>query len=134
MIKRELVLFSIIGLFTVGIDFFIYLAIIFLDIFPISIAKTISFLSGTLFAYFANRFWTFSDLERISKSLMRFIMVYLCSLITNVLINKSILLLLIDQRFSFQLAFFIATSVSAFLNFIGMKFFVFTEPTKVKIK
>jgi putative flippase GtrA len=134
MIKRELVLFSIIGLLTVAIDFFIYLSIIFLDILPVSMAKTVGFLAGTLFAYFTNRFWTFSDVERISKSAVRFIIVYLFSLMANVMINKSILWLCIDVRFSFQLAFFIATSVSACLNFIGMKFFVFAEPSKVEIK
>jgi putative flippase GtrA len=134
MIKIEIVLFFFIGLFSVGIDFSIYLFIVFFDVIPVSMAKIVGFLAGTLFAYFANRSWTFSDVERMSKSVVRFIIVYLCSLMANVFVNKLFLLLFIDVGFVFQLAFFIATIVSASINFIGMKFFVFTQPLKVEIK
>jgi putative flippase GtrA len=44
---------------------------------------------------------------------------------TNVLINALALKLLADISAAIQLAFVLATGVSACLNFIGMKLFVF---------
>lgn len=132
--KRELGIFLIVGLLTVGIDFLIYRGFIYLQPFgidSINIAKGISFVSGTIFAYFANRFWTFNQQTTGAGSVFRFVVVYILGLIANIAINYVCI-----ERFSspalaleytLLIAFGLATGVSASLNFIGMKFFVFTN-------
>ena len=90
-------------------------------------AKATGFLVGTLFAYFANRFWTFGHKSHITGSAWRFSALYVSTLGANVLINALALKLLADVVASIQLAFLLATGVSACLNFLGMKLFVFKQ-------
>lgn len=134
MIKKELFLFIIIGLTTVLIDLFTYLVLIELDFLLISIAKAIGFLLGTIFSYFANRYWTFGNKKFISGNFWRFVFLYLTTLGTNVFFNKVSLILFIDVMYAIHISFIIATIISASLNFLGMKFFVFVPSGKTKLK
>ena len=89
-IRRELGIFLIVGLITVGIDFLIYRGFMFLKplgLESINIAKGIGFISGTVFAYFANRIWTFKQQITASGSLYRFTVVYIFGLISNIVVN-----------------------------------------------
>ena len=132
MLKRELKIFIIVGLLTVAIDFLIYRGSLRLGIDSISLAKTTGFIGVTIFSYFANRFWTFANPKTQSGSLLRFILVYLIGLLANVLVNKLALDAGEDAHLplALYLAFILATVISAALNFIGMKYFVFTkQPT-----
>ncbi len=88
MIKREASIFLIVGLLTVGIDFLTYRGLINLQITNLDYAKGIGFLTGTVFAYFANRFWTFGHTHHTSKSIWRFIVVYSITLTSNILVNS----------------------------------------------
>jgi putative flippase GtrA len=91
----------------------------------VDMAKATGCLAGTLFAYFANRFWTFGNNSHVPGSAWRFSALYASTLGANVLINAYALKLLADVAASLQLAFLFATGVSACLNFLGMKLFVF---------
>ena len=128
MIKRELSRFLIVGCITVSIDFMVYCCLINLFLSDIGFAKAIGFISGCVFAYFANRFWTFKRRSARSASLLRFILVYGVGLLANVFINQSILSFW-DNTSALYTAFLIATGISATLNFMGMKWFVFTQRT-----
>jgi putative flippase GtrA len=88
-------------------------------------AKAAGFLTGSLFAYFANRFWTFGHKQHAPGSVWRFVVLYTSTLGTNVLINSLALHMLADAVGAIQIAFVFATGVSAGLNFLGMKKFVF---------
>lgn len=125
MIKRELVIFLIVGAFTVLVDFITYRGLIDFQVMEVDMAKATGFLVGTLFAYFANRFWTFGQKSHKPGSAWRFSALYASTLGANVLINALALKLLADMAIAFQLAFLLATGVSASLNFLGMKLFVF---------
>ena len=133
MIKRELIIFLIVGLLTVALDFFIYIELSYLGVGNINIAKGLSFIGGTIFSYFANRFWTFQRQDIRSGSVGRFLIVYIVGLIANILVNHVGLLILnnfmdlINSHQALFLAFVLATGISAILNFLGMKFFVFTN-------
>jgi putative flippase GtrA len=133
-IKRELGIFLIVGLLTVGIDLAIYSGFIYLQPFgldSINIAKGFSFISGTIFAYFANRFWTFKQQITGAGSVLRFVVVYILGLIANIAINYLYIEWFsspaLALEYTLLIAFILATGVSATLNFIGMKFFVFTN-------
>jgi putative flippase GtrA len=125
MIKRELAIFLIVGASTVLVDFVSYRGLIEFQVMEVDLAKAAGFLLGTLFAYFANRFWTFGRKPHVPGSAWRFLALYGSTLAANVLINALALKLLADVAAAFQLAFLLATGVSACLNFLGMKFFVF---------
>jgi putative flippase GtrA len=88
MIRRELPIFLVVGILTVLIDFLTYRGLIWVQLFGVDIAKGIGFLVGTLFAYFANRFWTFSHKDHADGSIWRFIVIYSISLVVNVYVNS----------------------------------------------
>jgi putative flippase GtrA len=125
MIKRELAIFLIVGVSTVLVDFISYRGLIGFQVMEVDMAKAAGFLAGTLFAYFANRFWTFGHNPLVPGSVWRFSALYASTLGANVLTNALVLKLLADMAIAIQLAFLLATGVSACLNFLGMKLFVF---------
>jgi putative flippase GtrA len=125
MIKREFAMFLIVGVSTVLVDFISYRGLTGFQVMEVDMAKATGFLVGTIFAYFANRFWTFGHKPHVPGSAWRFSALYASTLSANVLINALALRLLADVAAAIQLAFLLATGVSACLNFLGMKLFVF---------
>lgn len=123
MIRRELSLFLMVGSLTVLIDYLTYRSLTW--VLGVDAAKGVSFITGTVFAYFANRFWTFGHTQHAAGSAWRFAVLYAVTLSTNVGINALALNALIFLPGAVQFAFLIATAVSATLNFVGMKSFVF---------
>jgi putative flippase GtrA len=122
--SKEISFFLIVGIMTVLIDFIVY----FISrkfIINISEAKALGFISGTLFSFFANRNLTFKNHNNIWGHLFKFFILYSGTLFVNVTINYSLFHLLSDFQYKVQLSFLIATSISAIINFIGMKHFVF---------
>jgi len=126
MIKRELPLFLIVGSLTVLIDFLAYRGLVWMGLIGVDMAKAVGFLIGTVFAYFANRIWTFGHQAHAPGSAWRFVVLYTVTLGANVWVNALALAWLGEAG----LAFLLATGVSASLNFLGMKWFVFkAKPT-----
>lgn len=125
MIKRELAIFVVVGTLTVLVDYLSYRGMVEFEIMAVDMAKATGFLIGTLFAYFSNRFWTFGHKPHLPGSAWRFAVLYASTLGANVLINSLALKLFADEIAATPLAFLVATGVSASLNFLGMKLFVF---------
>ena len=133
MIKKELSVFLIVGISTVLVDYIFYQGMVTLQYASTDIAKTFSFIVGTLFAYGANRFWTFSHKEIANNSVLKFLLLYSVSLSANVFINSQFLEFLGSFDYEVQISFFFATGVSSTLNFIGMKFIVFKSTKEIKV-
>lgn len=125
MIKHELGVFLVVGSLTVLFDFLTYRGLVWTGWFSVDLAKALGFLGGTLFAYFANRVWTFGHQEHAPGCVWRFALLYTITLSANVLINAGCLALFSAMSIAVQAAFLVATGVSAVLNFLGMKLFVF---------
>ena len=125
MIKRELGIFLVVGTLTVLVDFLSYQGLLALSGWGNDTAKAIGFLVGTLFAYVANRFWTFGHQTHAGSSVWRFGLLYAATLGANVATNALMLQALGPRAGAVQLAFLVATGVSAVMNFLGMKFYVF---------
>lgn len=132
MIKRELSIFLVVGVSTVVVDYIFYQGMVALQWVTIDIAKAFGFIIGTFYAYFANRFWTFSHKETANNSVLKFALLYSVTLSANVLINSQLLEFLGNVDYPVQISFFFATGVSAALNFIGMKFIVFKPIIEIK--
>ena len=124
MIRRELAIFLVVGTLTVLVDFVTYRGLLALAT-GTELAKATGFVAGTTFAYFANRFWTFGHASHRPGSAWRFAVLYASTLGANVLVNSLALHPLAGMAGAVQIAFLLATGVSASLNFAGMKFFVF---------
>ena len=133
MIKKELSVFLIVGISTVLVDYIFYQGMVTLQYASTDIAKTFSFIVGTLFAYGANRFWTFSHKEIANNSVLKFLLLYSVSLSANVFINSQFLEFLGSFDYEVLISFFFATGVSSTLNFIGMKFIVFKSTKEIKV-
>jgi putative flippase GtrA len=122
----EILRFLIVGSLTVGIDYVFYRLGLSLGI-PVSLAKALGFIAGTIFAYVANRRWTFRSDAHLARSISFFFLIYLTTLIVNLIVNRGALAMLSgrDPEVATVTAFLAATLTSATLNFIGMKFLVF---------
>jgi putative flippase GtrA len=128
--RRAPALFIVVGALTVMLDFAAYRSLLWTGFFNLSAAKAGSFLLGTVFAYVANRRWTFAPSPaqmHAPGSGWRFIWLYAATLCANVALNSLLFNALAGAALpvAMPLAFVIATGVSALLNFFGMKRFVF---------
>jgi putative flippase GtrA len=118
-VKKELKRFLVVGISAVTIDLTTYYLL--LDFLSHDIAKAISFLLGTIFAFVINKYWTFEKHKKSYTEVFQFGVLYSVTLGLNVLTNKMV----IDNTQMVFLAFLIATGVSTVLNFIGQKWWVF---------
>ena len=136
--KKQLIKFTLIGIFSVIIDLIFYYT--FLNILPETsfffitkeeISKAMSFLCGMTFSYFLNKFWTWKKKDRSKRRVTKFALIYGISLLINVTVNAHLIFLLhnyknlIDLPNKYLIAFIGATGVSALLNFAGQKFWLF---------
>ncbi len=126
-LQGELGRFLVIGVLTVLVDFVGYRLLLAAGL-HVAVAKGAGFVTGTVFAYFANRRWTFSNARPRTGSGWRFTALYASTLLVNVVANAVVLaiaLRFVPASFAVLLAFLCATGLSAVLNFVGMKFWVF---------
>lgn len=123
LIHTQLRRFLVVGSTTVGIDFFFYIACLEMGI-RTSWAKAIGFIAGMVFAWFANRTYTFSS-HGGGRRFLGFALLYILTLVLNVSVNQYCLSLIGASSIAVLFAFFVATGLSAATNFLGMKFFVF---------
>jgi putative flippase GtrA len=127
MIRKELTIFLVVGGLAVLVDYLTYSVIIWTGLLGTNLAKGAGFLTGTVLAYFANRLWTFGTLAHAEGNAWRFSALYTLTLFINIYANALILGALTAYPYPLQVAFVIATGLSATLNFFGMKYFVFVN-------
>ena len=127
--KSQLTRFLFVGGTTVLIDFTFYSLLVLLGI-NTKFAKGFGFLIGTIFAYFANRKITFRSSHSGVFRFVIFSVLYISTLIVNVVTNEVVLYILTFSKMSYLLAFLIATTLSATMNFIGMKYIIFPSKNK----
>jgi putative flippase GtrA len=132
MIRRELLVFLVVGSLTVLLDFLSYRCLLWTGWTTTGAAKAAGFIIGTVFAYFANRAFTFGHRTHAPGSAWRFALLYAVSLAANVGVNALVLGLLAGMTLAVQGAFLVATGVSTVLNFLGMKLFVFRDRTSLE--
>jgi len=131
MISREARIFLVVGALTVAVDFGLYqLLLISLNERSVPVAKAGGFIGGTVFAYLVNKAWTFNQHTHAPGSAARFAGLYASTLLANVIVNTVVLELVGGSFLGRQVAFLLATAVSATLNFLGMKHFVFTHQSE----
>jgi putative flippase GtrA len=120
---RSLLRFLLVGATAVVIDAAAY---VLLDAAgtPVDLAKALGFLTGAVFAYFANWRFTFGA-RRGRWSEVLFVVVYALALLLNVSANAGVRAWLGTSTVDATIAFLVATGLSAAWNFVGMSLFVF---------
>ena len=131
LLEYEIARFLIVGGTTVLIDLICYFILIYIG-FDTSLSKGASFSVGTVFAYFANRNYTFRSSMGGFFRFTVFTLLYLSTLVVNVVSNEIVLKLTSQINGSLMISFLIATSLSATLNFVGMKYIVFKAQKGLK--
>ncbi len=124
---RQAARFLLVGILAVVIDFVVYRLLLSAAV-PVVISKTAGFITGAVFAYFANRIFTFESATRQQPAeVAKFVGVYALTMLANVAINSMAISMLAFTKYNIDIAFLLATGTSAALNFLGMKFFVFNQ-------
>lgn len=120
-LKKQLIRFLFAGFSAVLVDLVSYY--ILLNFFNFNLAKTISFIFGSIVAFIVNKYWTFEQYIKNLSEIIRFTSLYSLTLALNIIANR-ISLVLTDMVL---LSFIIATTASTIVNFIGQKFWVFNR-------
>jgi len=129
LLENEVNRFILVGSTTVIIDLSVYSFLLFLDL-DTYVSKGISFNVGAIFAFYANKKFTFKSKTKDSFKFILFLILYLATLGVNVSLNEIILSLIGKSELSLFIAFVIATMISATINFLGMKYIVFKSNIK----
>lgn len=119
--ENELFRYIIVGGGAVLIDFLVYLLLTYFNIMEASWAKRVSFITGGVWSFIANKLFTFRKMElRISEPLL-FVFVYAIGFAMNTVVHDWVL-----RLYSLKVAaFLMATSISVIWNYIGQKLIVF---------
>ena len=123
--KSEVGRFLLVGSTSVLIDFIVYLFLLLVLGLETNISTGFGFSSGALFAYFANRRFTFKSPAKGFFAFSLFWALYVTTLFVNISTNELSLSVFGGNSFGIGLSLFIATGLSALLNFVGMKYLVF---------
>ena len=118
--KQEILKFLVGGGTAVIVDFFTYKIFMIIGI-ERTIAKTLSFICGSIVGFIINKYWTFKSPKFQIKEILKYTVLYILTAFINSQVNKYTLLLFGNEMF----AFLCATGVSTILNFLGQKFLIF---------
>ena len=127
-INKQFRNFFFVGIIAFSIDVSFYYFFTSIEI-SVNTSKGISFLLGTVFGYFVNSIFTFKVLSLKIILFLKYLGVYILSMILNVFINEQVFILL--QKFMetvqmvklFSVIF--ATVCSMTVNFISLKLYVY---------
>ena len=141
VLKKQLIKFITIGLLAALVDlacYYIFLNLLSEKAFSFMgnevFAKTISFLCGLTITYFFNKKWTWKQSGSSKRRFAKFVSLYGFSLVFNVAMNSILLYILKSNAifselpYKYLIAFIGATGISASINFLGQKFWVFLVP------
>lgn len=123
--RAQVLRFVLVGAGTAVADYGIYRLLLALDV-PVTPAKAAGFVVGTTLSYLVNRAWTF---EAKHHAVGRFLAVYAVTLVANLLVNAGALAVLSGAAGAITIAWLLAQAVASALNFLGMRYVVFAEPS-----
>lgn len=128
-IARKIKTFLIIGLIAVGIDYLVYSTLVVYE-FGVSVSKSLGFIFGTCFSFAGNRRYTFES--TFSKSiLIKYFLIYFCTMNLNVILNNKFLEIFIDIEFKKQISFIFTTGFCAGVNFFSLNY-IFSKKKKIE--
>lgn len=128
-LKHQLKWYVISGILATSSDLIVYSILTHYGL-GYSTSKSISFLCGTVVAFFYNKHKTFKMPHHNIKEVIKFFTLYVTSMACNVFTNHlsiKIFLPILQHHLALLVAFCFATLVSMSINFLGQKFWVFKK-------
>jgi putative flippase GtrA len=113
------------GVLSAGVDFGTYQLLLHAGLWA-DIAKSISFILGTVTAYLLNRRWTFDSAGGAAPA-TRFAILYGATFFVNVGVNALFLHLLAGHHWQVALAWLIAQGTATVINFVLLRTVVFRD-------
>ena len=127
-INKQFRSFFIVGIIAFSIDISFYYFLTSVEV-PVNISKGISFLLGTVFGYFVNSIFTFKVLSLKTILFLRYLGVYILSMILNIFINEQVFIFLHKSMMTDQMvklfSVIFATICSMIFNFASLKLYVY---------
>lgn len=134
VIRREIGFFILNGIISVILAYVIYQTLVSVWVLGIHWASGTAYICGTAYGFFSNRRWAFQDRRLITrKTIVLFVTLYCFTLMVNVSVNVIMLRLIDGLRGDILLPFITAISISTILNFIGLKYFVFSQKRDITV-
>lgn len=118
--KKELIIYVLVGLIVVFVDFISYHLYNSKFSIDFSLSKRLSFLTGSTFSFFLNKYFTFKSPKWKISEIFSFSVIYFSSFVLNSFTHDVLL-----NYFSGNYPFIIATFVSVLINYLGQKLIVF---------
>jgi len=128
VLKRELLFFVINGLVSVTIAYGVYLQLMAVGLL-VELASGLAYFAGMIYGFFANKCLTFRDERKNSTTakIARYVLLHIGTLLLNVQVNSFLLGVLRGLSLDFFIAFISAIGISTIINYIGMKYWIFTK-------
>ena len=127
-ITKQFRSFFIVGIIAFSIDISFYYFLTSIEV-SVNISKGISFLLGTVFGYFVNSIFTFKVLSLRTILFLRYLGVYILSMILNIFINEQVFIFLHKSMITDQMvklfSVIFATICSMIFNFVSLKLYVY---------
>ncbi len=101
----------------------------------VPIAKGISYVTGMVFGFFGNKFWTFQSPRKSAAEPVVFLALYAITMGVNVAINSFFLNELsgrLSPKLAMETAFLFATGTTTILNFLGMRLLTFNAGIRAR--
>ena len=119
--NSEIIKFIVVGVLAVLIDGTTYALMVRALGFEQGLSKRVSFILGSIWAFFANKYYTFNSPAPARKEIILFSILYITTYFVNGWIHD------ITWKISDMdwLSFLTATAASTAINYLGQKFVVF---------
>jgi putative flippase GtrA len=131
---RHIRRFLVIGVLSVLCDLATYGLLLKLEIL-VPIAKGVSYVTGMVFGFYGNKFWTFESPQKSIAEPITYLLLYAVTLGVNVGINSFLLGQLSDPigpTLAKGFAFLVATGTTTILNFLGMRLLTFNAGIRAR--
>ena len=120
--SNRIIRFIIVGGASTVIDFILYMLLS--GVIIVSVSKAISMIIASVFSFFANKLFTFENKDKTDvKYLIKFYVVFVLNLATNVTSNTLMLHLTENKIISFV----VATLCGMMVNYLGQSLWVFKK-------
>lgn len=128
-IYKNFTKFFLVGCIAFGTDISVYF-ILLEQGFSSFLSKGVSFICGLIIGYFLNSYFTFNKAKVSVLKFLKYLTLYLFSLLINMLSNEYALIKIAQTNFNeygFIIAVIFATLLSLIINFLGLRYYVFRK-------
>ena len=122
--NAQILKFLLVGGIAVAIDAISYALLVDQAEIAHGISKRISFVLGSIWAFWANKYFTFESPVPPTKEILLFSVLYLSTFLANGWMHDFVF----EASALDWLSFLVATATSTTINFLGQKFVVFRKP------